>query len=73
MTKEEFLSELQEIMMIDIGLAEDTELETIEEYDSMTQVTILGLFEDEFGIQLEPEDLEKVKTVRDILAMAGLD
>tara|TARA_B100000780_G_C21063539_1_gene427614 strand:- start:950 stop:1174 length:225 start_codon:yes stop_codon:yes gene_type:complete len=72
MNKKEFLSELQEIMMLEEVLNEDSELSAIQAYDSMTHLTLLGLFEDEFGKELDTNDLLDAKTVHDLLILAGL-
>ena len=73
MNKEEFLQELGEIMMLEEQLELSTELETLDAYDSMTHVTLLGIFEDEFGKEIESEDLIALKTVGDLVALAGLE
>ena len=72
MNKDEFLVELQEIMMLDAPLTDSMELDSLAEYDSMTHLTLLGLFEDEFGKEIESEDLVKLKTVGDLVILAGL-
>ena len=73
MNKEEFLQELGEIMMLEEQLELSTELETLSAYDSMTHLTLLGIFEDEFGKEIESEDLIALKTVGDLVALAGLE
>ena len=72
MNKQEFLSELQEIMMLEEALSEDSELDALQAYDSMTHLTLLSLYEEEFGKELEAQDLIDVKTVNDLLVLAGL-
>ena len=64
--------ELQEIMMLDDVLDAESNLEELEAYDSMAHLTLLGLFEDEFGRELEAKDLVEAKTVKDLLALAGI-
>ena len=73
MNKEEFLQELGEIMMLEEQLELSTELETLDAYDSMTHLTLLGIFEDEFGKEIESKDLIALKTVGDLMALAGLE
>ena len=73
MNKEEFLQELMEIMMLEDQLEVSTELESLDAYDSMTHLTLLGIFEDEFGKEIESKDLITLKTVGDLLALAGLE
>jgi len=71
--KEEFLQELMEIMMLEEQLEYSTELETLAAYDSMTHLTLLSIFEDELGKEIETKDLIALKTVGDLVALAGLD
>jgi len=73
MNKEEFLQELGEIMMLEEQLELSTELETLDAYDSMTHLTLLGIFEDEFGKEIESKDLIALKTVGELVALAGLE
>jgi len=73
MNKIEFLQELQEIMMLDNPLIDSVELDSLVEYDSMTRLTLLGLFEDELGKKIETEDLVKLKTVGDLVLLGGLE
>jgi len=73
MNKIEFLQELQEIMMLDNPLIDSVELDSLVEYDSMTRLSLLGLFEDELGKKIEPEDLVKLKTVGDLVLLGGLE
>ena len=73
MNKIEFLQELQEIMMLDNPLIDSVELDSLVEYDSMTRLTLLGLFEDELGKKIETEDLVKLKTVGDLVLLGGIE
>ena len=73
MNREEFLQELGEIMMLEEQLELSTKLETLDAYDSMTHLTLLGIFEDEFGKEIESKDLIALKTVGDLVALAGLE
>lgn len=73
MNKEAFLEELKEIMMLDERLDASTDLSSLSEFDSMTHISLLGIFEEEFQKQIEAEDLAKLVTVADLLALAGFD
>lgn len=53
------------------SLTEDTFLESIEKYDSMTKLVIIVLCEDEFGKKLTGEKIRSFKQVRDILDFMG--
>ena len=59
--------------MLDNPLIDSVELDSLVEYDSMTRLSLLGLFEDELGKKIEPEDLVKLKTVGDLVLLGGLE
>ncbi len=48
-------------LMPEIGLDE------IEEYDSMTKLSLIVMVEEEFGKKLSGEDIKSFKTIQDIL------
>ena len=72
MNRNEFLDELAEIMMLEDKLTLEMELSSMAQYDSMTQLVILALFEDELNIQISSDDLGDLKTVGDLVSLAGL-
>ena len=39
----------------------------VEEYDSMTKLSLIVMMEDEFGKKLSGADIKEFKTIRDIL------
>jgi acyl carrier protein len=43
--------------------------ETIENWDSMQHLNLVLAVEEKFGVQLEPEDIEKMKTVGEVAAL----
>ena len=42
-------------------------LDEVEDYDSMSKLSLIVMFEDEFEKKLTGEDIKKLKTVKDIL------
>ncbi len=48
-------------------LTEETLLDDIENYDSMTKLTLIVLCDDEFNKKLTGEQINAFKTVKDIL------
>ena len=69
MTNEEKIALLEDMLEVDGGtLKVDTELSTIEEYDSMAKLSLIVLFDEECGKKLTGEELRTFKTVGDILA-----
>ena len=67
------LNEIKKIIIEKLNLDEDTEI-TLDtsfvddlEADSISLVELIMGLEDEYGIEIEDEDAEKIKTVRDAL------
>lgn len=70
MNKREFLALLAETIQTDTVLREDTQLEDIEEWDSLAILTVVGLFKREFQIPLTMDDIEVCRSVADLMAKA---
>ena len=68
MSIEEKLALLEEAMEMDEGtLSPDMKLGGIEEYDSMSKLSIIVMVEDEFGKKLTGDNFKSFFTVQDIL------
>lgn len=68
MTTEEKIALLEETLEMDEGtLKADMELDDVEEYDSMTKLSIIVMMDDEFGVKLTSDVVRGFKTVQDIL------
>ncbi len=68
MTKQEKLVLLEDIFEIDPGqLKEETVLEDLENWDSMTKLSLIVLMDDQFGKKIAGKEIEGLITVRDIL------
>lgn len=68
MSEKEKLGLLEEMMELENGdLSPDMILEELEEWDSMTKLSLVVLMGDEFGKKLTGEDIKKFITVEDIL------
>lgn len=68
MTNEEKIAMLEDVLELDGGtLKSETELSSIEEYDSMAKLSLIVMMDDEFGKKLTGEQIFKFKTVQDIL------
>ena len=68
MTEKEKLALLEETLEIDEGtLKPEMSLENVEEYDSMSKLSIIVMMEDEFGKKLTAEQVRAFQTVGDIL------
>lgn len=70
MTVEEKLALLEETLETDEGtLKLDTLLEDVEEYDSMTKLSLIVMMEDEFGVKLNGATIKNFRTVGDIIEL----
>lgn len=68
MTIEEKLALLEETLEMDEGtLSADMDLDDVDEYDSMTKLSIIVMMEDEFGVKLTGDVVRGFQTVQDIL------
>ena len=68
MTQEEKIAMLEELLELESGtLSVETELASVEEYDSMNKLSLIVMMDDEFNKKLTGEQLLAFKTVQDIL------
>ncbi len=68
MNEKEKLALLEETFDVDEGaLSPEMELDGIEEYDSMTKLSLIVMVEEEFGKKLTGAEIKAFKTVQDIL------
>ena len=69
MTQEEKIALLEDMLELESGaLAPETELSSIDEYDSMAKLSLIVLFDEECGKKLTGEEIRTFKTVGDILS-----
>lgn len=72
MTTKEKLNLLEETFELDENsLSEDTTLDSIPEYDSMTKLSLIVLCDEEFDKKLTGEQIKEFKTVKDVLDFMG--
>ena len=50
-----------------VEITKESTQETVEDWDSMHQLSIAFEIESDFGISLEPEELASLKSVKDIV------
>ena len=72
MNKEQFLEELVDLLQCEVELAEDTELATLDEWDSLSKMALQTFFKRNFAKELSYEQLSGFKYVKDIFAAAGV-
>lgn len=72
MTQEEKIALLEDMLELDANtLTPETELASIDEYDSMAKLSLIVLMDEECGKKLTGEEIRAFKTVMDILDFMG--
>lgn len=70
MTKEEKIALLEEVMDLDEGeLSEDSILDDIEEWDSLSVLTLISEMKKRFNITLSTQQIKEFESVADICAI----
>lgn len=70
MSTEEKLALLEETFEADEGtIKADMSLSDVEEWDSMSKLSLIVMMEDEFGKKLNGNDIRGLESVRDILEL----
>ncbi|MBR5088567.1 MAG: acyl carrier protein [Ruminiclostridium sp.] len=70
MTEKEKLAMLEDVLDAEEGsLSPDMSLDEVDEYDSMTKLSIVVMMEDEFDKKITADDVRAFRTVGDILAL----
>ena len=69
MANEEKIALLEDMLELEAGtLTPETELTSVDEYDSMAKLSLIVLFDEECGKKLTGEEIRTFKKVGDILA-----
>ena len=72
MTRQELISELEDILEADIGtLKEEDALEDLEMWDSLAVVSYIAIVDGELELTLEPQKISNAKTVAELLELAA--
>lgn len=72
MSEQEKLALLEDMFELDEGdLSADTVLEDLDEWDSMSRLSLIVLMSDEFDKKLSGDEIKAFNTVGDILAYMG--
>ncbi len=70
MLKEEKIGMLEEVMDLDEGsLSEDASLDEIEEWDSLSVLTLISEMKKRFNFNLSTQQIREFKTVADICSI----
>ena len=73
MTKQEFISGLQEELELEITLEFTTNLKELEDWDSMGAMVLIGFVSNEFEVILNPNDIKEMTSIDSLIEKIGLD
>ncbi len=75
MKKTEFFEHLLEALEPEeeISLDQDTDLREVEEYDSLTVLSIIAMTDEHFGVTLSAQDFKEITTVQSLMDLIGAD
>lgn len=66
---DEFLDELKDILEVD-ELDIDSVLVELDEWDSLSIMSVMVLFSKKFGINIKIKDIQEVKSVKDLISLS---
>ena len=72
MNKIEFLNELKVALNTERELLPEMELNTLEEWDSLSIVCVITMFSDNLDINLDYDEIGNFKTIQDLMNKAGV-
>lgn len=72
MNKEEFLTQMQDVLQTDEELTFDTVLDDLVEWDSLAVMATMAFLDKEFGVKTTMKDYKEMLTIADIAQKAGL-
>ena len=72
MTKEEFLTEMQDVLQTEDTLTAETVLSDLAEWDSLSMMATMAFFDKNFGVKIGLKDFKEIDTMSDLIAKAGL-
>lgn len=71
MRKNEFLTELEDLLLVDDPVKEDQDLTELDEWDSLAKMAVMAYYKKNFGIGIDLNDLKDIKLVSDLINLAG--
>ena len=72
MTKEEFLTEMQDVLQTEEELSFETVLDSLDEWDSLSVMATMAFLEKSFGVKTTMKDYKDMTTIGDIAKKAGV-
>lgn len=72
MEKETFLIDLQDLLQREEECKQGDLLDSYDEWDSLSKMSVLAYFDQKLGKKIDAEVLDSLKTVDDLVKLAGL-
>jgi len=72
MTREEFLTEMQDVLQTDAELKFETVLADLDEWDSLSIMATMAFIDKNFGIKLRAVDIKAMNLIEDLAKKAGI-
>lgn len=70
--KEKIIALIEEILKVAPGtITEETQIEAVEQWDSLAHVMIIGELESKLGISIPLEEAIEITTMKELLEKAG--
>lgn len=68
-----FLEKLQEELDENQALSQETKLKDLENYDSISLLSVIAFVDENFNQQLDPDQFKNMETVSDLMNIIGLE
>ena len=72
MNRDEFLIELEDALQVEKSISYETVLSDLDEWDSLSKMAVLALFDSKLGVKITFSDLENISTVEDLAQKGNL-
>ena len=72
MTRDEFLSEMTDVLQTEESISFETVLADLAEWDSLSVMATMAFLDKSFGVKTTMKDYKEMKTIGDIAKKAGL-
>ncbi len=72
MESKEFIEKFAETIEVEdaAGLTMDTEFRELDEWSSLAGLSVIAMFDEEFGVELNIPDFKAAKTIADLFKLA---
>ena len=72
MTRDEFLTEMQDVLQTEDVLSAETVLSDLAEWDSLAMMATMAFLDKNFGVKVGLKDFKAMSTIADIMGKAGV-